>query len=150
MSLDDVYHAFASGRCPPAHQRWAPHGHSTARVVEPTAHHAHRAHQKNEEGSADRETPGPLEGIEVVISSLKAGAGRDLGPTLEHRLRQALRPLSRRVRAELAAVLDDAFEVAASDEDARHQCHRLLTDPEAIEAARAVWPGLPEGEEPHA
>ncbi len=136
MSLDDVYRAFAGTRrdttCP------APVPPKT-RMVEPSGHVGHVGHHQEQVG---QDTAGPAHEVETLLAAL-ADAGRDLGPALAHRLRETLAPLSRQVRAELVAVIDDAFEVAPDGEAARRQAHRLLGDPAAVEAAKAVWPGYP-------
>ncbi|WP_206062582.1 hypothetical protein, partial [Kushneria phosphatilytica] len=55
-------------------------------------------------------------------------------------VRARLMPLGRQVRAELAVVLDEAFTVAPDDATARAQCQCLPSDPQALHAAKAVWP----------
>lgn len=137
MSLDDVYRAFAG--TPP--DTTCPEGvQPQTRMVEPSGHVGPIGHHKEQAG---QDTAGPVHEIETLLAAL-ADAGRDLGPALAHRLRETLAPLSRQVRAELVAVIDDAFEVAPDVEAARRQAHRLLGDPAALEAAKAVWPGYPE------
>lgn len=86
---------------------------------------------------------GPAHEVETLLAAL-ADTGRDLGPALAHRLRETLAPLSRHVRAELVAVIDDAFEVAPDLEAARQQGHLMLRNAQALEAAKAVWPVYPE------
>lgn len=141
MSLDDVYRAFTGTRrdttCP------APVPPQT-RMVEPLGHVGHVGHHKRQVG---QDTAGPAHEVETLLAAL-ADTGRDLGPDLKRQLREALAPLSRQVRAELVAVIDDAFEVAPDGEAARRQAHRLLGDPEALAAAKAVWPGYPEPSAP--
>ncbi|MBB3190655.1 hypothetical protein [Halomonas cerina] len=95
------------------------------------------------ERQAGQGRAGPAHEVETLLAAL-ADAGRDLGPALAHRLRETLAPLSRQVRAELVAVIDDAFEVAPDVEAARRQAHRLLSNAKALEAAKAVWPAYPE------
>lgn len=82
----------------------------------------------------------PVE-VETIIDSLKA-AGRRLG-TVEVLIRLAMLKMSRDAASELAVTIDDAFTVAPSGDMARAQCRRLLNDPQALEAAKAVWPSLP-------
>lgn len=95
----------------------------------------------------DSELPG-LEGdIELLLTAL-TDAGRALSPELEYQLRKRLRPLSREVRAELVAAVDDAFEVAPDTATARQQACRLLTSEKALQAAKAVWPAYPDSPEP--
>ena len=79
--------------------------------------------------------------IATLIGGLKA-AGRSLG-LVEALAREAMAQLTRKAAAELAVVLDDVFEVAPDDATARAHCRRLLTDPQALAAAKAVWPDLP-------
>lgn len=137
MSLDDVYRAFAGTprdtTCP---TRVPP----KTRMVEPSGHVGHMGHHDKQLG---QDEAGPAHEIETLLAAL-ADAGRELGPTLAHRLRETLAPLSRQVRAELVVVIDDAFEVAPDAEAARRQAHRLLDSPEVLEAAKAVWPAYPE------
>ncbi|WP_192036166.1 hypothetical protein [Halomonas sp. YLGW01] len=137
MSLDDVYRAFAGTSrdttCP------APVP-APVRTVEQLGHVGHMGHYENEER---QDKAGPAHEVETLLAAL-ADAGRDLRPALAHRLRETLLPLSRQVRAELIAVIDDAFEVAPDVEAACRHAHRLLDDPAAVEAAKAVWPAYPE------
>ncbi|MGO2133713.1 MAG: hypothetical protein ACTH3D_12615 [Halomonas sp.] len=91
----------------------------------------------------ENQAPGPLSDIDTIISVLVKQVGRDLGPELVRRARHVMAPMSRKDRAELAAALDDAFEVAPSVGAARWQCHRLLSDNKALAEAKAAWPGLP-------
>lgn len=69
-------------------------------------------------------------------------AGRDLG-TVEPLARIAMTTMDRAVAAELAVAFCDAFEVATDDHAARAQCRWLLKDPQALAAAKAMWPDLP-------
>lgn len=108
-------------------------------MVEPSGQVGHVGHHESQAGQGEA---GPAHEVETLLAAL-AEAGRDLGPALTYRLRETLAPLSRQVRAELVAVIDDAFEVATSVEAARLQAHRLLDDPASLEAAKAVWPGYP-------
>lgn len=133
MSLDDVCRAFAGTRRDSTCLEGVP---PQTRVVETLGHVGHHREQVGQ-GEA-----GPAGEVETLLAVL-ADAGRDLGPALAHRLRETLAPLSREVRAELVAVIDDAFEVASGIEAARRQAHRLLADPAALEAAKAVWPSYP-------
>jgi hypothetical protein len=79
--------------------------------------------------------------IAAIIGGLKA-VGRSLG-LVEALAREAMAQLTREAAAELAVVLDDAFAVAPDDATARAHCRRLLNDPQALAAAKAVWPDLP-------
>ncbi|WP_064700575.1 hypothetical protein [Halomonas caseinilytica] len=85
----------------------------------------------------------PANEVETLLAAL-SDAGRDLGPELVAQVRARLMPLGRRVRAELVAVIDDAFEVAPDLTSARRQVRRLLASDKALEAAKAVWPAYPD------
>nr|WP_298522421.1 hypothetical protein [uncultured Halomonas sp.] len=62
---------------------------------------------------------GPIEDIDAILDALTNQVGRDLGPELERQIRQIMVPLSRKARAELAAVIDDCFEVTESVQEGR-------------------------------
>lgn len=79
--------------------------------------------------------------VEAILAGL-AAAGRDLG-NVASTARWTMQAMSREAAAELAVVLDDAFQTADSVESAQWQCRRLLKNPQALEAAKAVWPDLP-------
>lgn len=98
------------------------------------------ANPQNPQGEKPADNASPQQ-VEAILAGLVA-AGRDLG-TIESAVRWTMQSLSREAAAELAVALDDAFEVAADDRAARSQCRRLLNNPEALAAARAVWPDLP-------
>lgn len=121
MSLDDVYRAFAGTRMDTISPGPVP---PQTRMVEPLGQAGHVGHHQEqvEQGEA-----GPAHEVETLLAAL-ADAGRDLGPALAHRLRVTLAPLSRQVRAELVAMIDDTFEVASETEAARRKAHRLLSD----------------------
>lgn len=89
----------------------------------------------------------PTADIDTIINFLVDQVGRDLGTELARRMRHVMAPMSRKDRAELAAALDDAFEVAPSVGAARWQCHRLLSDNKALAEAKAAWPSLPQSVE---
>ncbi|MEQ6916875.1 hypothetical protein [Halomonas aquatica] len=110
------------------------------RTVEPLGHLGPVGHQNRQERQGE---DGPAHEIETLLAAL-ADVGRDIGADLERQLRERLAPLSREVRAELVAVIDDAFEVAPSLEAARQQTRRLLRNAKALEAAKAVWPAHPD------
>ena len=78
--------------------------------------------------------------VEAMLVNLRT-VGRDLGE-VEALARAALLKLSRAAAAELVAVLDDLFETAPGADVARSQCQRVLNDPQALAAAKAVWPDL--------
>ncbi|WP_108445458.1 hypothetical protein [Halomonas denitrificans] len=136
MSLDDVYRAFAGTRRDTTCPEGVP---PPTRMVEPLGHVGPVGHHKEQAG---QDTAGPAHEVETLLAAL-ADMGRDIGPELERQLRETLAPLSRQVRAELVAVIDDAFEVAPSLEDARQQARRLLRNAKALEAAKVVWPAYP-------
>lgn len=114
------------------------------RMVEPLGHVGHMGHHEKQ---AEQDTAGPAHEVEMLLAAL-ADVGRDLGSELERQLRKTLAPLSRKIRAELVAVIDDAFEVAPDVEAARKQSRRLLSNAKALEAAKAVWPEYPEPSAP--
>ncbi|WP_417422044.1 hypothetical protein [Halomonas sp.] len=89
----------------------------------------------------ERHKPATPAEITAIIGGLKA-AGRSLG-LVEALAREAMAQLTREAAAELAVVLDDVFEVAPDDATAHAHCRRLLNDPQALAAAKAVWPDLP-------
>lgn len=62
---------------------------------------------------------------------------------MEALAREAMAQLTREATAELAVVLDDAFAVTPDGNAARAHCRRMLTGPQALAAAKAVWPSLP-------
>ncbi|MDR5900439.1 hypothetical protein QC823_15860 [Halomonas vilamensis] len=78
--------------------------------------------------------------VETILANLHS-MGHDLGE-VEPLARTVMRNLTRAAAAELAAVLDDLFQTAPSADVARSQCHRVLSDPQALDAARACWPNL--------
>jgi hypothetical protein len=79
--------------------------------------------------------------VDTLLDNLKA-VGREMG-LVQALARDAMAQLTREAAAELAVVLDDAFAVAPNDATARAHCRRLLNDPQALAAAKAVWPDLP-------
>ncbi|WP_133066773.1 hypothetical protein [Vreelandella nigrificans] len=81
--------------------------------------------------------------VDAMLGTLKV-IGRDLGDDLERLARERLMLLANPVRAEVIAVLDDAFTVAPDLPSARKQCRHLLTDMGTMDAAKACWPALPE------
>ncbi|CAO1664348.1 hypothetical protein NYA30BAC_02274 [Halomonas sp. NYA30] len=78
--------------------------------------------------------------INTIIGNLYA-VGRPLA-LIEADVRGAMATLTRQAAAELAVVLDDAFEVAPDTYTALKQCRRLMSDSEALSAAKDVWPNL--------
>lgn len=97
-----------------------------------------------QEASPEAASPATTHDINAIIGSLYA-AGRPLA-LIEADARKVMATLTRQAAAELAVVLDDAFEVAPDTYTALKQCRRLLSDSKALSAAKAVWPDLP----PHA
>lgn len=87
----------------------------------------------------ENQAPGTLADIDTIINVLAAQVGRDLGTELARRMRHVMAPMGRKDRAELAAAIDDAFEVAPNMGAARWQCHRLLSDTKALAEAKAAW-----------
>jgi len=79
--------------------------------------------------------------VETLLANLRM-VGRDLGGVKEL-ARTTMLQQSQRAAAELAAALDDAFEVSPDTATAIAQCRQLLTDPAALEAAKVLWPNLP-------
>lgn len=137
MSLDDVYRTLAGTPAPATCPAPVP---AQTLMVEPLGHMGHLGHYEKQVGQGK---VGPAHEVEILLAVL-ADAGRDIGTELAHYLSETLAPLSRQVRAELVAVIDDAFEVAPDLEAARQQGHRMLRNAKALEAAKAVWPAYPE------
>ncbi|WP_139029292.1 hypothetical protein [Halomonas sp. GFAJ-1] len=79
--------------------------------------------------------------VETLLTNLLM-VGRDLGGVKEL-ARTTMLQQSQKAVAELAAALDDAFEVSPDIATAIAQCRQLLTNPAALEAAKALWPKLP-------
>ncbi|MGP9635330.1 hypothetical protein ACT3R7_20010 [Halomonas sp. AOP43-A1-21] len=107
-------------------------------------HHCHRPETScaiaNEVKSSTQSTA-TVHDINTIIGSLYA-IDRPLEP-IETEVRGVMATLTRQSAAELAVVLDDAFEVAPDTYTALKQCRRLLSDSKALSAAKAVWPNLP-------
>lgn len=80
--------------------------------------------------------------INTIVGNLYA-VGRPLAH-IETELRGVMATLTRQAAAELAVVLDDAFEVAPDTYTAIKQCRCLLSDSKALSAVKAVWPNLPD------
>ncbi|WP_417837688.1 hypothetical protein [Thalassospira tepidiphila] len=146
MSLESLYQQYAGTTdtvkwtpdttpCPPC-------VHATTRMVEASGPHGPRGHHKiDKQDVKPKQVPATTAEIAVIIGGLKA-SGRSLG-LAEALAREAMAHITREDAAELAVVLDDVFEVAADDATARAHCRRLLNDPQALEAVKAVWPDLP-------
>lgn len=79
--------------------------------------------------------------VETLLANLRI-VGRDLGMVKEL-ARTTMLQLSQKSAAELAVALDDVFEVSPDTATAVAQCRKLLTNPAALEAAKALWPRLP-------
>ncbi|HDZ49287.1 hypothetical protein LCGC14_0185190 [marine sediment metagenome] len=146
MSLENLYQQYAgsteAAQWTPDTMPCPPRVHAETHMVEPSGHHGPSGHHQidKQEYKPEQVTATPAE-IAAIIGGLKT-AGRSLG-LVEALAREAMAQLTREAAAELAVVLDDAFAVAPDDATARAHCRRLLTDPQALAAAKAVWPGLP-------
>lgn len=81
------------------------------------------------------------EDVKTILDNLNA-VGCELRE-IEPLARAVMLHMDTQTAAELAVTLDDAFTVAPDNSKARSQCRRLLNDPQALEAAKAVWPGFP-------
>jgi|LGVF01.2.fsa_nt_gb hypothetical protein len=79
--------------------------------------------------------------VETMLDNLRI-VGRDLSGVKEL-ARTTMLQLRQKEAAELAAAMDDAFEVSPNTVTAVAQCRKLLTNPAALEAAKAMWPRLP-------
>ena len=146
MSLENLYQQYAGGtdtaKWTPDTLPCPPRVHAETRMVEPSGHHGPRGHhQIGKQEVKPEQVPATPAEIATLIGGLKA-AGRSLG-LVEALAREAMAQLTREAAAELAVVIDDAFAVAPDDATARAHCRRLLTDPQALAAAKAVWPNLP-------
>lgn len=141
MSLDRLYQKYAGmpetdTKWPWDNASWPPHGQPVTPVVVGRGHGGHGQIQGQQQNLV-----ATTQQVEAVLAGLVA-VGRDLG-TVESAARWTMQGLSREAAAELAVALDDAFEVASDDRAARAQCRRLLNNPDALAAAKAVWPNMP-------
>lgn len=146
MSLENLYQQYAGGtdtaKWTPDTMPCPPRVHAATRMVEPSGHHGPRGHhQIGKQEVKPEQVPATPAEIATLIGGLKA-AGRSLG-LVEALARETMAQLTREAAAELAVVLDDAFAVAPDNATARPHCRRLLTDPQALAASKAVWPNLP-------
>lgn len=149
MSLDRLYQKYAgtpetATKWPWDNASWPPHGQPVTPVVVGNGHDGHGGHGQMQE--QPQSTVATHDEVEAILAGL-AAAGRDLD-TVEPVARWTMQSLSREAAAELAVALDDAFTVANDDKAARWQCRRLLKNPQALEAAKAVWPDLPTPDSP--
>lgn len=146
MSLENLYQQYAgsadAAQWTPDTLPCPPRVHAETRMVEPSGHYGPRGHHQigKQEVTPEQVPASPAE-IATIIGGLKA-AGRSLG-LMEALARDAMAQLTRQATAELAVVLDDAFAVAPDNATARAHCRRLLNDPQALAAAKEVWPDLP-------
>ena len=144
MSLENLYQRYvgnsATAKWTPDTMPCPPRVHAVTRMVEPSGHDGHGGHHQTGKQAMKAELATPAE-IAAIIGGLKA-AGRSLG-LVEALAREVMAQLTRDAAAELAVVLDDVFEVAPDDTTARAHCRRLLNDPQALAAVKAVWPSLP-------
>lgn len=140
MSLSSVYQALSGT---PGHHTGPRRVPPQTRMVEPLGHMGHVGHHKMQGGGKDD----PGRSVEALLAAL-ADAGRHLGHDLEGQVRARLMMMDRQSRAELAAAIDDAFEVAPDLTSARQQARRMLTNANTRQAAMAVWPAFPEPKEP--
>lgn len=146
MSLENLYQQYAGGtdtaKWTPDTMPCPPRVHAVTRMVEPSGHHGPRGHhQIGKQEVKPEQVPATPAEIAAIIGGLKV-AGRLLG-LVEALAREAMAQLTREAAAVLAVVLDDAFAVAPDDATARAHCRCLLNDPQALAAAKAVWPSLP-------
>ncbi len=146
MSLENLYQQYAgttdTAKWTPDTTPCPPRVHAVTRMVEPSGHHGPRGHHKiGKQDVKPKQVPATQAEIAAIIGGLKA-AGRSLG-LVEALAREAMARLTREAAAELVVVLDDVFEVAPDDATARAHCRRLLSDPQALAAVKAVWPSLP-------
>lgn len=146
MSLENLYQQYAgsadTAQWTPDTLPCPPRVHAATRMVEPSGHHGPRGHHKiGKQDVKPKQVPATPAEIATIIGGLKT-AGRSLG-LVEALAREAMAQLSQEAAAELAVVLDDAFAVAPDDATARAHCRRLLNNPQALTAAKAVWPDLP-------
>lgn len=147
MSLRDVLQQRRLGASVPAVPAAFPPPGTEKNHVKQSCSRRSRCSRSNSTGAntitqqAVKAEPATSAEVAAIIGGLKA-AGRSLG-LVEALAREAMARLTREAAAELAVVLDDVFEVAPDDATARAHCRRLLNDPQALAAAKAVWPSLP-------
>lgn len=140
MSLNNVYQTLSGT---PGHHTGPRRVPPKTRMVEPLGHLGPVGHHQMQAGGNDD----PAKGVEVLLAAL-ADAGRHLGHDLVAQVRAKLMMMDRQSRAELAATIDDAFELAPDLSSARRQARWMLINASARQAAMAVWPAFPEPEEP--
>lgn len=144
MSLDRLYQKYAetpgtATEWPWDNASWPPHGQPETRTVIGFGHGGHDGHDQTQK-KPEAVVATPAE-VEALLNALTT-AGRDLG-TIETLARLVMLALNQPAAAELAVALDDAFAVATDNRAARAQCQRLLNNPKALAAAKAVWPDTP-------
>ncbi|XKF14316.1 hypothetical protein LL947_07205 [Halomonas sp. BLK-85] len=150
MSLERLYQKYAgqpetpapATKWPYGHPSWPDHGQPETRMVTGLGHNGHGGHGKTQ-GQEDGHGITPMataQEVETMLANLRA-VGRDLRE-VEGYARFTLRKLTRAAAAEVVAVMDDLFSTAPTPDMARTQCRRVLSDPQALAAAKAVWPDL--------
>lgn len=72
--------------------------------------------------------PAPVAEIDTILDTLANEVGRDLGLELKRQIRRTMAPMSRKARAELAAVIDDSFEDTESVQEGRDKALELLSE----------------------
>jgi|GEM_PF-874299 len=150
MSLERLYQKYAgtaetpapAEKWPRGHLLWPRHGQPETRAVVGFGHGGHGGHGQTgrQEQKAVTTPLATRQEMETMLAALRH-VGHDLGE-VEPLARTVLCNLTRAAAAEMAAVLDDLFHTAPTPDVARTQCRRVLSDPQALAAAKAVWPDL--------
>jgi hypothetical protein len=82
--------------------------------------------------------------VDLIIYVLSAVVRRDLGAELTIALRVRLSRLHPAERSNLAAVIDDVFQVSPDSMTARERCSRVLDEPGELERVIGFWPKYPD------